>query len=94
MKNLWGAFIPIYYIVGLVPLEEGPLETTFDAIYSKFSPTCAFIPVQVTSFTAKHNFSIRLLKHNSEDDNSLRMSASSNEEIKESAEIKIEDLGK
>jgi hypothetical protein len=67
LNNLWTAFIPIYYIIGLVPpshhaTSEFPTFETFDAIYSHFSPTCSFIPAFGNTFNEKHRFSMRLSK--------------------------------
>ena len=62
LNNLWMAFIPIYYIIGLVPSNTTEELGTFDAIYSHFSPTCSFIPAFGNTFNEKLRFSLRLNK--------------------------------
>ncbi len=62
LRNLWTSFIPIYYIIGLVPLDPHDTLDTFDSLYSHFSPTCTFIPAFGNTYSEKHRFSLRLRK--------------------------------
>jgi hypothetical protein len=79
LNKLWTAFIPIYYIIGLVPFSHQHHNSdtfeTFDAIYSQFSPSCSFIPAFGNTFNEKLRFSMRQIKQRGEGNDETRNSS-------------------